>query len=148
MNDQQFLEIIKNTPLVSIDLIIRNERDEVLLGMRTHEPARGWWFVPGGRIVKDESLDAAFERVLKTETGIDAQRSSAILKGAYEHLYPVNRFGAEGVSTHYVVLAHELRISGRTVRPADDQHSEYRWFSIRDLLASEDVHDRTKDYFS
>jgi colanic acid biosynthesis protein WcaH len=34
MNDEQFLRIVDATPLVSIDLIIRNERDEVLLGWR------------------------------------------------------------------------------------------------------------------
>ena len=31
------------------------------MGQRTNEPARGSWFVPGGRILKDEPLDEAMQ---------------------------------------------------------------------------------------
>jgi hypothetical protein len=40
-------------PLVSIDLIIRDNADRVLLGLRNNEPAKGYFFVPGGIILKD-----------------------------------------------------------------------------------------------
>jgi len=50
--------------LVSIDLIIRNARDEVLLGLRSNEPAKGFYFVPGGMIRKGERLGEAFASIL------------------------------------------------------------------------------------
>jgi colanic acid biosynthesis protein WcaH len=59
INKQQFLEVISRTPLVSIDLVIRDSKNRILLGRRVNEPARGKWFVPGSRILKDESLDDA-----------------------------------------------------------------------------------------
>lgn len=42
----------KNTLLVSIDLIIKNTRNKVLLGLRNDESVRSCWFVPGSRICK------------------------------------------------------------------------------------------------
>jgi len=147
LSDQQFLDVVKHTPLVSMDLIIRNPQNEVLLGLRTNEPAKDLWFVPGGRVQKDERLDDAFERILRVETGVDLKRSAAILKGVYEHHYQSNRFQAAGVSTHYVVLAYELKTHDRDIRPADDQHVEYRWFKTEDLLRDPDVHENTKAYF-
>ena len=54
-----FKTVIKSSPLVSIDLIVRNEQGQVLLGKRTNRPAQGFWFVVGGRVLKDESLEHA-----------------------------------------------------------------------------------------
>ena len=38
--------VIRRAPLIAIDLIIRDARDEVLLGLRKNEPAKGCfvWF--------------------------------------------------------------------------------------------------------
>jgi len=38
--------VIRRAPRIAIDLIIRNARDEVLLGLRKNEPAKGCYFVP------------------------------------------------------------------------------------------------------
>ncbi|MEG1251614.1 MAG: NUDIX domain-containing protein, partial [Citrobacter sp.] len=57
-----FQTIVQNTPLISIDFIVKNERDEVLLGKRVNKPAKGYWFVPGGRIFKNETIFQAFKR--------------------------------------------------------------------------------------
>jgi len=40
----------------------------VLLCLRNNEPARNWYFVPGGMILKNKRLADAFSRLLKTET--------------------------------------------------------------------------------
>ncbi len=54
-----FSTVIRSTPLVSIDLILTRPDGAVLVGRRQNEPAKAYWFVPGGRIRKDERLDAA-----------------------------------------------------------------------------------------
>lgn len=38
--DETFKSIIQHTPLISIDLIVRNEAGEVLLGKRVNAPAK------------------------------------------------------------------------------------------------------------
>jgi hypothetical protein len=59
--------VIRLAPLIAIDLIIRNARGEVLLGLRKNEPAKGCYFVPGGMILKDEWFGEAFARLVKNE---------------------------------------------------------------------------------
>ena len=56
-----FIEVVKNSPLVSIDLIVRNAQNEVLLGLRNNEPAKNYWFTFGGRIYKNERIAQAFQ---------------------------------------------------------------------------------------
>ena len=54
LDKDTFSTVIQNTPLISIDLIVENKKGQILLGKRVNEPALGYWFVPGGRIFKDE----------------------------------------------------------------------------------------------
>ena len=72
LNKDEFAQVVRNTPLVAIDLIIRDPDQCVLVGLRTNEPAKGKWFVPGGAVRKDERLADAFVRIVKAETGIEA----------------------------------------------------------------------------
>ncbi len=147
LNHADLQTVVRLAPLVSIDLIIRNPCDQVLLGLRNNEPAKGFYFVPGGMVLKNERLADAFARILKDETNCDASIEHARLKGAYEHFYGNNRFGAAGFGTHYVVLGYELRMTEGTALQRDCHHSELRWWPQSELLASPAVHDNTKAYF-
>jgi len=142
-----FERVIRLTPLVSIDLIISDPEGQVLLGLRTNEPAKGVYFVPGGRIGKMETLDSAFLRILEGETGCKAQRSDAEFLGVYEHIYNTNVFGDSAYGTHYVVLGYRLQLQERPRAILDDQHSAWKWVSPVDLLTAHDVHENTKAYF-
>ena len=145
LNDTEFLRIIAATPLVSIDLILRNERDEVLLGQRLNKPAQGCWFVPGGRIGKNERVADALRRISQREIGVVITETE--LLGVFDHIYPDNFLGAPDVNTHYVVLGLAAPLSTQVPLVTDDQHGELRWWSVDALLASEVVHENTKAYF-
>lgn len=149
LNDADFRVVVGATPLVSIDLIVENEAGQVLLGQRLHRPAKGFWFVPGGRVRKNERLDDAFLRLTETELGRAAPRRSAQWLGVYEHLYPDSVFGegGEAPDTHYVVLAYRLRLDADEVHtlPAG-QHSRWQWWSPAEALQSADVHPMTQAY--
>ncbi|EIQ0435151.1 NUDIX domain-containing protein, partial [Escherichia coli] len=88
-----FKSIVEHTPLISIDLIIRNEEGKALLGQRLNRPAQNYWFVPGGRILKDESFENAFKRVTLEELGVQISINEAKFLGAYEHFYSDNFSG-------------------------------------------------------
>jgi len=139
--------VIRLAPLVSIDLIIRNAHGEVLLGLRNNEPAKDFYFVPGGSIRKNERLADAFARILNAETGFAADFAEARLLGVYEHFYPNNRFGEDGYGTHYVVLGYEIERGDISGLRSDAQHSRLLWWKEVDLLASQRVHQNTKAYF-
>src|SRR5437764_13949668 len=107
----EFAQVVRKTPLVAIDVIIRNPDQCVLVGLRTNEPAKGKWFVPGGVIRKYERLADAFARIVKAEIGLEATIDDAKFLGVYEHRYDSNVFGEEEFGTHYVVLAHERNLA-------------------------------------
>ena len=68
LSDSEFVDVVRNTPLVSIDLIISDPMGAILMGWRNNEPAKDTWFVPGGRIRKNERIAEAFERILRQLT--------------------------------------------------------------------------------
>ncbi|QGN38808.1 GDP-mannose mannosyl hydrolase [Klebsiella oxytoca] len=146
LDDNAFKNVIKNTPLISIDLVIQNEKNEYLVGKRNNRPARGFWFVPGGRVQKDESLDNGFCRLTQNEVGIMRGRSESTLLGIFEHFYDDNFFGSE-FSTHYIVLAYKLSFISKDLVFPHDQHNEYQWMSVDEILTNNLVHFNTKAYF-
>lgn len=147
LNHDDFLDVVRRAPLVSVDLVIRDSAGRVLLGKRTNQPARGFWFVPGGVIQKGERIPEALRRVFRQELGQDLAENQAKFKGVYEHMYDENFASAPGISTHYIVLAHEVRVEDQAgIRP-DAQHDGFRWLDVPSLLADRDVHPYTKAYF-
>ena len=148
LSKEDFLTVVRLTPLVAIDLIVTDGNHHILLGHRRNRPAQGTWFVPGGRIAKDESLDTAFKRIVNNELGVaSVERSTARFFGVYEHHYDDNFSGVEGVGTHYIVLAYAMTLSGTVPIGRFDQHSEYQWLLPDELLSRDDVHENTKAYF-
>lgn len=149
LSDAQFCEVVTRTPLVAIDLLVRNRSSELLLGMRLNRPARGSWFVPGGRVRKDETLDAAFLRLTEGELGRPLPRSAARPLGVFEHLYPDSVFAdtGHGPTTHYVVLAYllSLEVELLTALPTG-QHGQYRWWSEAEIRTDPAVHEHTRAY--
>ncbi len=143
---EPFATIVKHTPLVSIDLIVRDASGRILLGMRANRPAQDFWFVPGGRINKNETIEAAFTRLVKVELGTFQSINEAHFLGVYQHFYDDN-FSGTDFSTHYVVLAYELTIDIALDDLPCEQHSHYRWFDVDVLLDVDDVHENTKAYF-
>lgn len=146
LDNATFSTVLTGTPLVSLDLIVQSADGSVLLGQRVNRPAKGYWFVPGGRILKNESLAAAFERLTVNELGQRFAITSANLIGPYDHFYSDSVFG-ETPSTHYVAIAYLIVVPHLANLPRE-QHSAYRWFKVDELLSQSDVHPHTKKYFS
>lgn len=145
---EDFMDVVRHTPLVSIDLIIKNSADEALLGLRRNEPAAGYWFVPGGRVLKNETLDSAFARLSEAELGITLSRHEANFYGVWEHFYDSNAGRVAGFGTHYVVLAYQLTLEeDELCLPLAEQHQQYRWVLPEMILTQTDVHHHTRTYF-
>lgn len=100
---------------------------------------------------KNETIQAALLRIADKELELGTLIASGELKlifhGTCEHMYEDCFAGDIGISTHYVVLAHQVEV------PADfalliayEQHSKLKWRPIMDALASNLVHQYTKNY--
>lgn len=146
LSESKFKSVIRNTPLISIDLIVENEKNQILLGLRLNKPAQGFWFVPGGRIVKNETMAQAFSRLTKDELSVELQLSDATLIGLFEHFYDDN-FSGDDFSTHYVVLGYRIKLDILLSQLPTEQHGHYQWFDMATLLSVDDVHHHTKRYF-
>lgn len=145
--DEVFRTVVASTPLVSIDLLLRRDDGAYLVGWRQNRPAAGFWFVPGGRIRKDERIADAFARISEGELGCAFDLADARLVGLYDHLYPDSVFGETAFGTHYVVLAHRIDVPDGFLPSLDAQHARWEWMAPAALLADPAVHANTRAYF-
>jgi colanic acid biosynthesis protein WcaH len=149
LSDNEFIQLIKNAPLIAIDLIVKNNKGEILLGLRKNSPAKSRWFVPGGRIRKGEKLDDAFRRITKNELNQSFDRGKAKLLNIYEHIYEnENKYSIEGLDTHYVVISYVIEDTQTLYLVENDQHSKFIWMNVEELLSNDSVHIYTKYYFN
>lgn len=146
-----YLNVIKHTQLVALDLIIINEKNEVLLGYRNNNPAKNTWFTFGSRVFKDETFEQACERVSKTELGMNIEFKDCIKKGVYSHNY-FNNFDNDDFGTNYVLFAFIYNLKDYSLNSisGDNQHSTFEWFNIDDIINNRyvnKVHEYVRNYF-
>ena len=148
-----FSQVVSNTPLISIDLCLLRGK-EILLGKRKNPPARDYFFVPGGRILKSESQKLAFERILKNELGMVLKKNhykNIKNLGIYEHFYTDNFLENTNFSTHYVVIAFLVpykSLINIEKFSFQEQHSQYIWQNIETVKKSpHKIHKYTLEYF-
>lgn len=111
-------------PVPVVDVLILNEKGEVLLTRRGVEPFRGSWIVLGGRIdVQDDSAEAAAAREAKEETGLDVELTHLVGVGTSQK--DPRFFVAQ------VVYAARIAAGVPIVTP---EVSEFRWASIEEAL--------------
>jgi colanic acid biosynthesis protein WcaH len=121
--EPEWQTVVENVPLVSVDLVVRRN-GAVLLGKRSNEPAKGYWFVPGGRVHKGERRSDAIHRIATDELGLDVEPVETI--GVYNHFYdtadvPVSD-GKHYLATGFVVDCNDKDPI------VDDQHDAVRFF--------------------
>ncbi|MFO7656459.1 MAG: GDP-mannose mannosyl hydrolase [Bacteroidales bacterium] len=144
-----FETVVKSTPLISIDLIVYNTEHKILLGLRVNSPARDTWFVPGGRINKNETVAQAFSRITAAELGKEYHISDGQFLGVYEHIYPKENFtGSDTFGTHYIVLGFRIDLTYDLTNIPPLQHKNYKWAEVEEILNDNDVHHNVKNYFN
>ena len=156
LSADKYIQAIELTQIVSIDLIILNKQadsTEILVGKRVNEPAKDTWFVPGGRVYKNEILEDAIKRVSKMELGYEINYDETEKLGIYDHIYS-NNFGnikddnGNMINTHYVVIALVccLETDKLDFEQFKEQHDDCKLMSIDELLERDDVHKYTEKY--
>ncbi|XXK59464.1 GDP-mannose mannosyl hydrolase [Porticoccaceae bacterium nBUS_09] len=142
-----FKSIVKNTPLVSIDICLLHG-GKILLGKRSNEPLKGKWFTPGGRIFKNESWQECILRVSQSELGfVIDDLSSFRLMGVWDHFYE-NSVMDNDMSTHYVNLPHYCILETRPSLSIDQQHNDLRWFDLDEVAGKNGFHEYMQSYAS
>ncbi|MCG3710630.1 NUDIX domain-containing protein [Aliarcobacter butzleri] len=141
----KFKTLVDIAPLVSIDFIIKNQENKIVLGKRVNKPAKDYYFTFGGRVYKNEILNEAKKRILKDEIGLNIKDFNPKFIGVFEHFYN-DSFIDDRIPTHYINLAYEINVSYIQDLPKK-QHNEYVRLSLDELMSSNKVHKYVKDYF-
>ena len=68
--DEVFYYISRTTPLVNVDLLVKDEIGRTLLSWRNDKYTGEGWHVPGGIVRFKETLEARLQKVSETELGV------------------------------------------------------------------------------
>ena len=105
-----------------VGAVIKDEAGRLLLIRRGHEPGKGLWSIPGGRIEPGESDEAALVREVREETGL------VVTAG---HLIgTVRRPGGPG--RVFDIRDYAAEVTGGTLVPGDDA-DDAMWAAATDL---------------
>lgn len=112
------MKVYSKVPRLTVELLMENE-EGTLFTLRNIEPKKGFWHLPGGTVLMDETVEEAVYRVAREELGVEIE----IIKqeGYLEYYQTDSTFG------HGVSLLHRVRITSGEIK-LDDQASEYRYF--------------------
>ncbi len=124
--EEDYKYILENMPICCVDLVIKNNKGEVLLLKRKNLPAKDEWWLPGGRILKKETIKEAAVRIAKEEVGFDAEFEKII--GVDETIFDDGPFGIK-TGTHSVNIYVSVNKKGKEEVKIDDNHSDYQYFS-------------------
>jgi colanic acid biosynthesis protein WcaH len=126
--EELYKEIHKNVPIACVDILVEHD-GKFLMTKRTNAPAKGEWWFPGGRVLKNETLLDAAKRKLKEETGLVAEDMKIL--GVDETFFPDGPFGGDTHTINIVFLAEVSDISSFVL---DTQSSEAKWFDTIDEM--------------
>jgi 8-oxo-dGTP diphosphatase len=108
-------------------LYVFDEGDRVLLIERNHEPNKGYFSPPGGKLHTDsgESPHACAIREAKEETGIQLTSEDLHLTGI------ISEQGYQN-NTHWLMFLFEIK-KCLTELPPEHEEGAFRWASLKEL---------------
>lgn len=133
ISDKTYRGFLASMPIACVDIAIVH-RGAVLLVKRKDAPARGQWWVPGGRVWKGETMRATAARKALEEVGIECHVGPIIHTA--ETIFPD---GPGGVSVHSINTCFFLYPISSKVHLSpklDEHHSGAQW--VRTIAAGLD----------
>lgn len=128
IDEDTYSAIHRLMPIVCIDVVVMVD-DQVLLIKRDKEPAKGQYWFPGGRLLKDERVKDAAVRLVKAETNI--QIKNQIYLDFDETVFEADPFGHEaGTHTVNLVFAARARSMDLIALVLDENHTKYELFDL------------------
>jgi len=125
IKDSFYQKIISLMPIASVEAMIVNEKNEILVLRRKNHPVKGEWWFAGGRIRKGETLEEALIREVKDETGLDIEIIKFI--GVYSRIFR---------DRHDITLAYLCKCFNGASVVLNEEHSEYGFWKLDYALLS------------
>ncbi len=102
-------------------LIAENDKGEILLVKRLHDPKKGYWDVAGGFVDFEETAEESIKREVKEELGVDLTDLRYFTSTADRYLY-------KGINYHTLCFFFIATISNPKHLKASDDISEMKFF--------------------
>jgi|SRR3989344_521871 len=119
-----YRQIREHVPIPCLDFVLFH-KGKVLLTYRTQEPAKGQWWVQGGRIFKHETFAQALQRLAKREIGSEIKVIKQI--GAYEFHSEQANFGGKTGTHDVAVIFLAVPLDENFTISLDETHSKFKW---------------------
>lgn len=117
-----YRNVLENFAIPCVDVVAARGK-EFFLVKRKSEPAKGEWWLLGGRILKGETLVEAARRKMREEAGLQPLSLKQLF--ADETMFETSGFR---VSTHTVNVVYLAKVKNKAVT-LDKDHSDYKWFA-------------------
>lgn len=129
--EKEYKKILSTIPIICVDLLIKKKDqnfsiNKFLLMKRVNEPFKGKWWVPGGRVYKNETLSNAVKRKCKEECNLVVDKLKRV--GLIEYIDVKAPFKDIQEGVHVISVVYEVTPKqGEVV--LDEQHEKFDWFS-------------------
>jgi colanic acid biosynthesis protein WcaH len=123
---KDYTKILASVPVPTVDILVIRDK-KCLLVRRQNRPLKGHWWLPGGRVMRGETLLDAVSRKLSEELGIIEFQNGEYV-GVYEDQYRDNDFGLDFI--HTISSVFVVQVAPGTRIKLDGQSSAHKWVSL------------------
>jgi len=130
IGEDDYKKILEYMPIVCVDIVIVH-KDKALLVLRNNNPAKGQWWLVGGRILKGERLEEAVKRKAFEETGLSVSVRKKI--GFYETIFQDGPFSSIKGGVHTINVCFLAKCLDKHPKVRMDKTSkDYKWIDALD----------------
>lgn len=122
---------VKGEVLVSVCVLIRGKKYEILFIHEGDMPYYKLWVLPGGYIKPEETIKEAIVREVKEETGLNVTPTEFI--GIYEDFLSV-----KDEPIHHIVIVYEVEIVGGKMIFSQEA-TAYKWLTVKEALSFPEI---------
>lgn len=139
--EELFLFISRLTPLVNVDLLIKDAQGQILLTWRDDGYDGPGWHIPGGIVRYKESLAQRIAQVAHLELGATVSHAAAPL-ALHEIVHPTRPARGHFISLLYPCTLTSALDSDRAHRGGVPQAGAWAWFAScpDDLIPVHDIY--------
>jgi len=136
LTEQEFWDIYKKVPRLTVEIIVKNDKEEIYLTKRSIEPCKGLWHLPGGTVRFGEPLTEAVKRIAKRELSITPTETGLVGYIEYPSHYLNGLDSPVGIAFAVTTYEDELQ--------ANDEATDSGWFST----LPKEMHDEQRDFLN
>ena len=124
--DELFYFISKLTPLVNVDLLIKDEKGRTLLAWRDDQFCGQGWHLPGGIVRFKETLEKRLKEVAAKEIGVAEINYDKTPLVITEMIHP-----EQAVRSHFISLLYkcclpaDYRPNNKTLKPGESGYLQW-----------------------